>query len=330
MSAKPQPASPKSAPTHREASVAFTGFCPGIHADNPRDFLAALGLLRVLQIHSPESRPSLGWTDEGHANFHALPQLSPNCLEEIVPALQQLNSSQPHPFVHHKVIKTQHASFRTAILRARELCLNGNSLPAALYAAYGSQVHDADKGETSPSAFSFSNGQGGKELLRDINELIDRELTPAQLAHDLAGDRQARKEAKSFRWNPAEFRAAAYRAADPGSGVKGDGSPDHPTLNILAFFGLTFYPVVDGPKFSATAGFSRHKLSSASVDYFSWPIWEESLNADEVGALLLHPVVHAGSFHPPNLRAMGISAIWRSRRFSSDKSLYFSPAERVA
>ena len=305
----------------------------GLCEDNPRDFLAALGVLRLVDMLWSTHQPTLCWNEDGHPLLKACLALPEEWTELMTAALQSLNNQTPHPFVHHKVIKTELETLRCRFVGALEFgeaSTDLAKLPAVLYAAYGSQVHDMEKGVANPTAFSFSNGQGGKELLRDIAEMIDEELTPANLVHDLTTCGSGKRDAKSFRWNPAELRTAAYRAHDPGSGVKGDVTLDYPSANILAFFGLTYYPVVDTTQREYTLGISRRRRLG---DCFTWPIWEHYLSSDVISSILHHPFVHTD---PPNRlgnRSLGISRAYRSVRMKVGKpptiSLYFATAEAL-
>ena len=320
-------------PVQEQLPAPATPFeCCGLREDNPRDFLAALGLLRLLDMAFTPQEVALSWSSSGHPVYHSsspLPSAWPAALCE---ELKRLNSESPQPFVHHKVIKVSQADFRIAVQRAvarAERPGPFSDLPSMLYAAYASQIHDLEEGKTSTSAFSFSNGQGGKELLRDISEMIARELSPDGLIRDLMGDPSARRDAKSFRWHPAEFRSAAYRAADPGAGVKGDSMLDYPSANILAFFGLPFYPVVDRIYTWETCGISERSIGGIREESFSWPVWETTLRPDTLTSLLHLPQLHASNEQCVDIRHSGCSRAWRSRRFSSDKSLYFSPAIRA-
>ena len=189
-------------------------------------------------------------------------------------------------------------------------------------------VPPAAKNETTISGFSFSNGQGGKELLRDVCDLIRDEFNAGNLEADLQGSR--RRTAKTLRWNPAENRTAAYRAHDPGGGVKGDDLLDSPCANVLAFLGLSFYPVAERGREAVTLGIS------GSVDQvgFRWPVWASPLAPDVVASLLHHPCIHGAAGSAGLLAATGISAVWCSRRLKIGTppaiSLYFSPARRIA
>jgi hypothetical protein len=183
--------------------------------------------------------------------------------------------------------------------------------PPLLYAAYSSQ-NDED-GELHISALSFANGGSGKKLLNDVAQLIAA-LKPASLSGALDGTAPA-LDAKSLRWNPREFRAAAFRGHDPGKGIKGDDSLDHPAFNILAFFGLTFLPCAPTTRSGLTPAI--HSVDRESA--FVWPVWNHPLSPDSVTALLHQPPASVG-------RAHGIARRWKARRFTVDKSLYFSPA----
>lgn len=324
--------SPESSPPNPITAPAFPLECQGLREDNPRDFLAALGLLRLLDLLYPDKGMSFAWTDNGHPIYHAAVPPEDTWADELVNELRRFNAQEPHPFVHHKVIKVPRATFRAAIRSALERREGTDAfarLPALLYAAFGSQTHDMEKEEISPTDFSFSNGQGGKELLRDICEMIEKDLTAEGIVGGLAGNPSSLRDAKSFRWHPAEFRAAAYRAADPGSGVKGDIFMDYPSANILAFFGLSFYPVVDRTDTWETSGFSEHREFGTTEGHFSWPVWTTPLRADPLTTLLHLPEIHGTSISAAALRLYGCLRTWRSRRFNSDKSLYFAPAGRV-
>lgn len=295
-----------------------------LREDNPRDFLAALGLLRLLDLLYPSCQLSLSWSKEGSPTIRTATSLPNSWSNSLISHLKEINKKTPHPFVHYKVIKVSLDQYRIATLRSLEFLGKNekfSSLPALLYSSYGSQMHDHTTNEVSPTAFSFSNGQGGKELLRDISEMIEIEFTDVHLHAFLTNDQQKRRDAKSFRWHPAEFRAAAYRASDPGASVKGDVLLDFPVANIFAFFGLTFFPVIDSLK--------NHKTTGISKTSFTWPIWETWLGGDAIASLLHTIELHVAQPSPAYLQGIGCKSAWRSRRFSSDKSLYFSPAEKI-
>ena len=290
---------------------------PGLREDNPRDFLAALGLLRLIDELWPECETTLRWHPDT-----LIPQLSSDrplpddWTVALVASLLDLVQRPEKPIAHGEIIKTDYESFRDATRRAVGFAETGHPLaniPQFLYSCYASPI-PSESGDVEPSGFSFGNGQSGKKLLLDVTQLIERINAPELLA-TLQGKAHG-VSAKTLRWNPVEYRPAAYRSHDPGSKNKGDDTLDFPALNVLAFFGMTFYPVVETASGMTTTGIFRLGRQS----FFLWPTWPVSLRLMEISSLLVSDLSTLGS-------ETGAERIWRARRFSSDKSLYFAPAE---
>ncbi|MCB1203719.1 MAG: hypothetical protein KDN18_05635 [Verrucomicrobiae bacterium] len=289
----------------------------GLREDNPRDFLAALGLLRIFDLLWPDLDAKLFWA--GNPCAPVLSTLHPPCGDwnrVLVEKVQQFADHPTKPMAHGDIIKTSHSQYREAVENAchfkeSEHPLAG--LPLLLYACYSSQLGE-DGGDVEPTGFSFANGQSGKKLLLDVVQLI-HSIDAETLLQTLEGE-AIPVAAKSLRWNPSEFRPAAYRSHDPGSKLKGDETKDHPALNVLAFFGLTFFPTSPTRFGGKTSGMHDERPNR----YFQWPIWATPLCVDEIATLICASSTHLNT-------AYGIDRVWRSRRFSSDKSLYFAPAE---
>jgi hypothetical protein len=294
---------------------------PGLREDNPRDFLTALGLLRLIDLLWPDSQAKLSWNKKnGFPEIHTTVALTEDWGNQLLFELKKLAEHDESPCFHGDVIKTETEHYRSAVEKAHQFTQSLQPfalLPQLLYACYAGQLPDENDGKTEPTAFSFANGQGGKNLLRDVKELI-LSIDPINFENSLL-DREDPIPAKSMRWNPKEYRPAAYRAHNPGTKLKGDETLDFPAFNILAFFGLTFYPSVPTSKGSKTLGFSGKRGPEA----FYWPIWETPLEADSLLTLLCLPVETFS-------RQMGVSHVWSSRRFSADKSLYFAPAIMIS
>ncbi|MBL9159481.1 MAG: hypothetical protein JNJ70_18500 [Verrucomicrobiales bacterium] len=290
---------------------------PGLREDNPRDFLATLGLLRIVDLLWPESEPKLYWAGEPRIPIISMIHTLPLFWSEVVIAnLKELATHVDKPFVHGEIIKTTGKQFRLAVenaLRFAESDHPLSKLPLMLYASYSSQI-EAEGGEVEPTGFSFANGQSGKKLLLDVAQLIES-IDGENLLSTLRGEGSP-VGAKSLRWNPSEFRPAAYRSHDPGSKLKGDESQDYPELNVLAFFGLSFFPTPPTIRGGTTLGF--HVVGRER--YFHWPTWTSPLGSDQIATLVCSDISQMISLR-------GVDQVWRSRRFSSDKSLYFAPAE---
>jgi hypothetical protein len=293
---------------------------PGLRDDNPRDFLAALGLLRLIDLLWPNTQAQLFWSvEKGFPLILTIDPLAEDWGKQLLSELKNLAEHDESPCFHGDIIKTEIDHFRGAAEKARQFTQSQHSLaflPQWLYACYAGQLSDESDGKTEPSAFSFANGQGGKNLLRDVRELIQT-IDCINFEKSLLGI-ETPTAAKSMRWNPKEYRPAAYRAHNPGTKLKGDETLDYPAFNLLAFFGLTFYPSVPTSKGSKTLGFKGKR----GPDEFYWPIWETPLDANSLISLLCLPVEKF-------CREMGVFHVWSSRRFSADKSLYFAPASTI-
>jgi hypothetical protein len=288
---------------------------PGLREDMARDFLASLGLLRLIDLKWPQLLPKLAWSpDRGIAQLYLLEPLPANWCQVLVSDLQSLEADPLSPMFHGEIIKADFQVFRAAIRKALEFGKSNHplaALPELLFAGYGGQMSDPKTRQIEPTLLSFANGQSGKSLLRDARELI-RALDADAVHAALVGEGQP-VAGKSFRWTPQEYRPAAHRAHDPGSKVKGDESLDIPYFNVLAFTGLASLPTCDVQDDSLTAAFHRDEPGWS----FRWPIWNQPLSVDEVTALLACPV---SSLLPDVIRT------WKSRRLVAEKSVYFAPA----
>jgi hypothetical protein len=93
----------------------------------------------------------------------------------ILSELKEIAEPADSPLFHGAVIKSEIGDYREAVFKAQKFAASGHALgqiPQLLYASYASQLADDNDGKTEPTAFSFANGQGGKNLLRDARELI--------------------------------------------------------------------------------------------------------------------------------------------------------------
>src|SRR5262249_22890429 len=95
--------------------------------------------------------------------------------------------------------------------------------------------------------------------------------------------------------------------------------------NRLAIEGLPLFPAVPVGGELRTTGFSGRGRGGT---YWSWPIWPDPISLDVVRSLLaLHQIQDdPGSV---TLRAIGVSEVFRARRFTIDKFRCFSPAHPI-
>jgi hypothetical protein len=291
---------------------------PGLREDMARDFLAAIGLLRLLDLKWPSLKPKLSWeTDQGFPRIDLNSELPHDWCQQLVADIQSLEKAPESPLFHGEIIKAAYQVFRTAILKVVDFKKTDHplaALPELMFAAYGEQIAAEKTRDIEPSMLSFANNQSGKLLLRDVRELI-RAWNPDDMICALRGDGTP-TPGKSFRWAPHEYRSAAYCAQDPTSKVAGNALMDFPAFNILAFFGLSCVSTTDTTADCSTASFLRTDNGWA----FTWPIWETPIDATLITALL--------SVSDEQKRGMkDVSRIWRSLRIvTPNKSVYFASA----
>lgn len=286
---------------------------PGLREDNPRDFLAALGLLRLFGHQWPDSLPALFWSEET-----GIPRLS-LAIEppqdwgiQLWELLLEWKRSQCNPFGHGKVESVGPEIFRSLLLVESDR----SKLHARFYPSLASQIPHEKSGRRSEFIIESAN----RSVLKGIDDLLGDTRNVPDVAADFSGTSRVREVSNTSRWHPAEYQSAAYAATDP----KENKHCDRLSLNIVALFGLTYFPAVDTARGRKTPGIRRVER----VTEFSWPVWSSPLREEELTSLLHHPAIHTDVTVSADLKPMGVYQIWRSRKFCPDgKNDYFSTAQ---
>lgn len=284
----------------------------GLREDNPRDFLAALGLLRMLEVIFASTHPRLAWDQSrGIPTISTICQLSEDFASHVWQRACQISHGSKPTLEPTRVLSVSSSDLRAKL---ETLMLAESRLDIAILTSISSQL-DVE-GQSRRSEFIIESGQ--IIPLKGICESLANETYQQTLSAALMGLAEPIKLKHTPRWNPAEFRSAAYTTTDP---AKTDFF-DHPTLNVLAFIGLSFFPVVDSSRGATTTGISR----ATGEKCFSWPLWETPLTSAEIGTLLLLPEVHAAELNHPLLQKIGIHRVWKTRKFGDANNKYFSTA----
>ena len=290
--------------------------CTGLDGSNPLHFLASLGVLRNL----PEGS-TLSWFYEGawrpsftHIVENLYGHLS-NGIRRGVPELGPVHAA--YGFLGFSTIpKVPPSVFRAAAaeeLKDITAPILDACHPAWQLSSLNAESPASKDGLLEPSAFSFSNKGGGQELLKDFLAVASR-VTTSLVEATLQGDAGRSLACTSLNWDPSSLRNHAHQWDNPESQDK----VTDVAANALAFMGLCCYPVVPRQRGSRTLGM----VPTRKV--FRWPIWE--------GGLGLHVVESLVTLAPEELdsrRNAGVSAIFESERFSSNKRLFFAPAVGV-
>lgn len=282
----------------------------GLDGSNPLAFLAALGTLRAIKRAEQRTVPRLHWTSSLRPTLTIPGDHTPDSLSNLLcDAVKLLEADGVAAF--GDIVGVEIEIFRQ-FLKAAVSCQNTEAARSQLTfaAMYGSDaVIDAKKRTVVPTALSFSNGQGGKLLLKDFRTLASW-VTP-QKVHEALFEQWTYTDTglPTFRWDPSDMRTGAHMATDPGTTE----TRSVLAANALAFIGLSFFPTVPISNRLQTSGLGFID----GEHYLKWPIWDCPLTPDTIFALLQQ------SQWPLSI---GIITRFASRRLMYKKNLYLTPS----
>ena len=303
----------------------------GLDAQNPLAFLAALGLLRVLDDHAARQafeRPRLSFIDEGRQTPKLLTALS---MEEVVgvvledAAAQVVNPALRIAYNEAGSEVSPDASGATRDLKpsptlARTILDRGalaDRRTADLIAGFFSELVQDNNGNTKPTALHFTAGQ---QSFLEMVDALGRGITAVDVNEALVGPWLNKSKLPSLSWDASVSRLYALRAADPSKEKRGSIA----CANWLGVQALAFFPVnVVGRKLATACVAGGWKDSS-----FTWPVWDAELLAPTVASLLR---VDPRRSRSEERAAQGITAVFSSKILRSDQGGYgsFCPAEVV-
>lgn len=285
----------------------------GLDGGNSLGFLATLGVLRCLDWNSPENQPKVSWTAHLRPQLHCGPPFErAKLVDTLLESVQTLVNDGVAEL--GDIIGVPVSRFQTFANPSADGAQSPRKDARLLFAAaYGSDaVTDPKKGTIVPTALSFSNGQGGKMLLKDFRSLASR-LTAKRIDNALFAPWLYDDENEpTFRWDALDMRTGAHMATDPGSTT----TRSVMAANALAFVGLSFLCTIP-------AGGGLHTTAIRQIDgqdHLVWPLWCYPLSADVVGSLL-----QQSSYE----RARGVIAVFASQRIMFKKNLYLGPSKAI-
>jgi hypothetical protein len=289
----------------------------GLEADNLQAFLAGLGLLRAIELSDSSLQPRLRWRSNGFVPELCLThELAASELVDIA-NMGILQLAEAHEFDRPN-IKFTREEFRQVALVAQSDPMRG-SLVAAL-ASDGVLKRDSDEVVATPLCAQF--GQGHQSFLDRLaavprtdddyeSELYDALFQPWRYGGD---------SRKSFRWDPVEDRRHAYQFGDPSKSRNQIGTqPGAARLAAVGFSMLTSAPV--GGELG-TIGVTDKR----GQKHVCWPLTGVPISSAGLTYLLAHPALGNES-EAISLRAYGVTAVCRSRRYRSGDYFNFERAQ---
>lgn len=290
----------------------------GLDGTNPLGFLAALGLLRVLGEHTPESEPRLRWEMAGMTWTPRLLGQAPWAEdgEALVAFLTQRLSVE---YEVHPIAVALAANGDDNRRDAHEAAIKqGNA--AFWLASVGSEAVDAD---TTSQLQTVRRDY----FVGNVQSLLAN-TTPDHLRRSLlrSWDMADPLDNHSLHLNPSEDRRHAHQWSKP------SGDPDRKHCggmigaNRLALEAWPLFPLIPCDGTARTLGFTGTRSNNTR---WTWPLWSFPTSLATVNSLLCVPDLQAEAV-PQNLKPLGVVAVYRTRRILVGKTPNFTPAERVA
>jgi hypothetical protein len=318
----------------------------GLDGGNPLGFLAALGTLRTLSHAWPQFDLRMSWSDRGaqrpviHANTSLNPAIVSECL---VDSLARMRGHRAFAFADDLEISPD--DFR---LFAGEAVTTASARDrawadfAAAFACEATLGEKNGKPVVQDTDFRTMSGSGHQHFLSFLRNIVNR--TEAQHIYKALFEPWRYDdpvENQTMRWDPVDDQRYALRWRNPSGDPLRKQRGTMLGANRLAIESLPLFPTAPQQKELRTTGF-RGTTSRDCV--WTWPIWEHEASLDVVRSLLslwqlqmLDERPTADEVKRSNrtkqireeLRALGVVAVFRSRRLTLGKFRNFTPAHAL-
>lgn len=316
----------------------------GLDGSNPLGFLAALGLLRILDHQASITNtdcPRLHWVEDGYwyPVLHGQKDI-----EEVIETVMDDKISWVHDIAFRlaydetgqrlvdpgapnaiRDLKPKPAVMRAFLDRVatigseesmtRESWLFARrSMDTA--AAYGSElIQDRTKGNTKPLALHFAAGQ---QSFLDAASKLREGISHDDVLEALIGPWKGQSKLPSMSWDATIARVYALRASDPSAEKRGSTAG----ADWLAFVALGLLLVTPRGRDLVTAGVRGGWKNSA----FTWALWDGPMSVAVVRSILA--MKNPSRLRVDERKARGISVVFSSAITRSDQGGYgsFAPS----
>jgi CRISPR-associated endonuclease/helicase Cas3 len=300
----------------------------GLDGSNPLGFLAALGLLRVLDSPTSLEGLRMSWRPFGGTWIPAIHHVSENMPDEgaILDSLSRRLAGN---------IKDHPAELLTQLSAASEDQLDRRSIMQSVVEGTDTTLMDWNAAIASdfaaPEAISQLQTTRRDYFYGNLASVIGRtKLDDLRRAIFQPWDYGDALDNQSLHLDPSEDRRHAYQWNKPA------GDPDRKTrggmlgANRLALEAIPLFPSFPEDDALRTVGFTGTRSTNTR---WTWPIWSVALSLPVIRSLLASSFLQGAIFDADgiaSLRAQGIVAVFRSSRILVEKTPNFAPAKCVA
>lgn len=296
---------------------------PGIDGSNPLGFLAAIGLLQMLDGPSTCPAVRMAWTST-RGSWSPCVTGAGATLDELVEHLTK-RAAPGDVWSLDQRLPFEARRLRAAACDALAKASRHNRTDVDLLAGLGVECISSDKGMFEDTAFRMlrSADSGGNGMLAYARTILD-ETTPDQLHSTLAERWKYADEGSALRWDPLEDRNYAHQWRNPSTektlSVRG--------ANRLGLEALAALPTVPVGAHVATVAFGRPDGRNEAL---TWPVWGPLIPLGIVKSLLTLAALQEETPNRELLAARGIVAVYRSDRYRPSKYYSnFTPAQCIA
>ncbi len=298
---------------------------PGLDGTNPLGFLAALGVLRTLDMQSQGELVRMQWQ---RSRRTWLPRIH-NGGRDIDDLLNRLaagfNACDPTPWTINKKLPFEAERLRNEVLDATAAASLKCRDRVDTLGSFGVEsISDKEGIFKDTSLRMIRAGDSVGNGLLAYGKQIQDQTTPEDLRSALTESWKYEDEKCALRWDPAEYHGYALQWTNPSKestvSVRGG--------NRLALAAMPLLSTIPRNGKVETVAFARPDDQNECM---SWPLWNVSCSLDVVRSLLTIARLPVSQPNRIDLHQRGIDAIYRCDRIKT--STYyrnFTPAQRIA
>ena len=254
----------------------------GISGTNPLEFMAALGVLRLVQ--RTNSNAALGFLSDG--SFHPFiegiegVQLSTLVAEDAAAPLidkawwLRYEKQEKKGTKLVADLKAPPSVFRSFLRACVDSWSHGDPEAAAYAAAFGTDVAVDGKGNTKPTAFHFT--AANQQFLDQVDSI--RGWVTSEWASKSLLDGPDLRSGSNLRWDPAAERNWALMANNPVD----SGTSVNAPLEWLAFSAMPLFPTFPRGSRICTTGVRQRSDKMEMI----WPLWSTAASLETVRSIV--------------------------------------------